>query len=100
MKLSEPFELMESQQAVDFSNGRLQTTRRRKHKGDSSNNLEKKHLMEVLMQSKRNELEMAVQRTNEETDIIMRSNQKAPSRSPNSSQFRGVFKNGSKWQVS
>ncbi len=59
-----------------------------------------KSLMEVMLLSKRNELEMAVQRTLSDDDIIMKSNPKAPSRSPNSSNYRGVFKNGSKWQVS
>ncbi len=57
-------------------------------------------LTDILLRAKRSELEMAVDRIESMDAIMLQSNPKPlPAKNGNASKYRGVFKNGNKWQV-
>jgi hypothetical protein len=58
------------------------------------------HISEVLTRTRRRELEAALSKAENSTDVIIQSRLKRKqSKSTRGSQFRGVSKNGKKWQV-
>lgn len=58
-------------------------------------------ISEVLNKTRRKELENALKRAKSDLDIVIASKRKKKlSKSTRGSNFRGVSKNGKKWQVS
>ena len=66
--------------------------------GDAKNELQ---ISEVLTRTRRKELESALKKTKSDSDVVIQSRLKRKiSKSTRGSAFRGVSKNGKKWQVS
>jgi len=62
--------------------------------------LEEEMLTEILMEAKKRELEMALAKIPDTNDVILWSkNKRQITKSNRGSRFRGVSKNGKKWQV-
>ena len=55
---------------------------------------------EICLKAKMFELELACSRVANDDDIVIGHAPKTQSKTNNGSHYRGVFKNGSKWQVS
>jgi hypothetical protein len=62
--------------------------------------LEEDVLTEILMDSKKKEVEMALSKIPDNNDVILwNKNKRQLSKSTRGSKFRGVSRNGKKWQV-
>jgi hypothetical protein len=62
--------------------------------------LEEEVLTEILMDAKKRELEIALSKIPDTNDVILWSkNKRQISKSNRGSRFRGVSRNGKKWQV-